>query len=138
MRVCGGCVIPPSLAFRSFGKMSQVLDVKDIEIWSNTKLQAPWSAAGIVTQIDAAKLAVIVQVFSKGRLDQLVKIRLLIACALLPRKLAASTPMTRGDQVGPFRRPTACSLNGCHMPPCSTSQGGAVGPLVAAGPCGMQ
>ena len=63
----------------------QQLDPKDIELWANTKLSSPWSGVGILSQLDTPKLNVIIQVFSKGKLDQLVKVRLLLACLLLPQ-----------------------------------------------------
>jgi hypothetical protein len=56
----------------------------DVEIWANTKLQGEWSGHGIISQIDQTKLQMLGAVFSKGKLDQLVKVRLLIACILLP------------------------------------------------------
>ncbi len=61
-----------------------LLDVKDVEIWANTKLSGDWSAPGVVGQIDQHKLNLLGSVFSTGKLDQLVKVRLLIACILLP------------------------------------------------------
>ena len=61
----------------------QRLDDKDVELWANMKLSTPWSGC-VLTQLDEAKLRVLVRIFSKGRLDQLVKVRLLLACVLLP------------------------------------------------------
>jgi len=62
---------------------NQNLDDKDIELWANTKLSTPWSGC-VLSQLDETKLKVLVRVFPKGKLDQLVKVRLLLACALLP------------------------------------------------------
>lgn len=61
-----------------------LLDARDVEIWANTKLAGDWSAPSVVSQIDSAKLLLLNSVFSQGNLDQLVKVRLLIACQLLP------------------------------------------------------
>jgi hypothetical protein len=62
----------------------QQLDARNVEIWANTKLGGDWSAPSVVPQLDGAKLSLLVSVFSDGNLDQLVKVRLLIACELLP------------------------------------------------------
>eukprot|EP00955_Chlamydomonas_euryale_P011912 127987-Chlamydomonas_euryale.AAC.1 len=51
-----------------------LLDSRDVEIWANTKLAGDWSAPSVVSQIDAAKLALLNGVFSSGQLDQLVKV----------------------------------------------------------------
>jgi hypothetical protein len=57
------------------------LDPRDVEHWANAKLGDPWS--GQALQLDQAKLKTLVSVFRHGKLDQLVKVRLLLACALL-------------------------------------------------------
>ena len=59
------------------------LDSRDVEHWANAKLSDPWS--GLALQIDEAKLKILISVFRHGKLDQLVRVRLLIACTLLSR-----------------------------------------------------
>jgi hypothetical protein len=65
-------------------RRSPQMDAKDVELWANTKYQQPWSAQAALSQLDHAKLSLILQVFSNGKLDQLVKVRLLLSCCLLP------------------------------------------------------
>ncbi|GAX75056.1 hypothetical protein CEUSTIGMA_g2500.t1 [Chlamydomonas eustigma] len=77
------------------------MDAKDVELWANTKYQQPWSAQVALSQLDHAKLSLILQVFSNGKLDQLVKVRLLLSCCLLPphRKTELSALLTSLAEV---------------------------------------
>lgn len=64
---------------------SLLSSVQDVEVWANAKLSQDAGLTGVVSQIDSAKLQMLGRVFCKGKLDQLVKVRLLIACLLLPK-----------------------------------------------------
>uniref|UniRef100_A0A7S0RJ65 NELF-A N-terminal domain-containing protein n=1 Tax=Chlamydomonas leiostraca TaxID=1034604 RepID=A0A7S0RJ65_9CHLO len=66
--------------------------LENIELWAS-KLQGDWSASTIAAQITRERLQALHRVFPKGKLDNMVKVRVLLACAFLPvQQLAELQP----------------------------------------------
>lgn len=62
----------------------------DIELWLQSKLVGDWSAPAITSQITKERLQKALPVFPKGtQLDNMVKVRLLLACLLLGKSSKA-------------------------------------------------
>ena len=57
----------------------------DAVAWANVKLQGDWSAPAVAGQLGVQKLRDLLPVFSKGKLDNMVKVRMLMACLFLGR-----------------------------------------------------
>eukprot|EP00798_Chlamydomonas_sp_ICE-L_P020748 gene20748-27567_t len=58
----------------------------DAVAWANSKLQGDWSAISVASQLSQSKLRDLLPVFSKGKLDNMVKVRLLMASLFISRQ----------------------------------------------------
>ncbi len=78
----------------------------DAVSWANSKLQGDWSAAAVASHLSQQKLRDLLPVFSKGKMDNMVKVRLLIACLFLSKQerrqmaddLSQLAELAKGDE----------------------------------------